>query len=253
VSVAREPSDFVIYGVNPVKEKLAASKAGIIEILIVEGSARESLGSIDLEARRQGIPVRLLSSVSLTSFAGTEKHQGVAARVRSFEYGPFERFLDGLSASGGPDWILALDSLTDPRNLGAILRTAEAVGIRHAILPRDRTAAITGAAVKASAGAAFHVVVYKVVNLRRALLQMKEKGYWIVGLDTGAEEVIYRQLYPEKLVVVIGAEGTGLRPLVRNTCDFLASIPMYGQVGSLNVSVAAGIFLYELARRKNFR
>jgi 23S rRNA (guanosine2251-2'-O)-methyltransferase len=177
----------------------------------------------------------------------------VAAKLGSFNYGSFAQFLGSLSDTTAPDWVLAIDGLTDPRNLGAILRTAEAVGIRHVILPRDRTASITGAAVKASAGAVFHVTVYRVVNLRRALGELKEKGYWVVGLDVAAKEMIYRQVYPEKLVVVVGAEGTGLRPLIRETCDFLASIPMCGNVGSLNVAVAAGVFLYELARRKNFR
>jgi 23S rRNA (guanosine2251-2'-O)-methyltransferase len=252
VNVTGEQGAFFIYGVNAVKQKLTASKGGIIEVLIADGSRKELLAAVAGEARRQGIPVRYLSSASLTSVAATEKHQGVVARVRPFDYGSFERFLEGLSGARGPDWVLALDGLTDPRNVGAILRTAEAVGIRHVFLPRDRTASITGAAVKASAGAVFHVTVYKVVNLRRALRELKERGYWIVGLDLAAEQVIYRQVYPEKLVVVVGAEGTGLRPLIRRTCDFLASIPMCGNVGSLNVAVAAGVFLYELARRKDF-
>lgn len=252
MNVTREQGDFFIYGVNAVKEKLAASKGGVIEVLIADGSTKESLAAIDGEARRQGIRVKYLTSASLTALAATEKHQGVAAKVSSFNYGSFARFLESLSDTVAPDCVLAIDGLTDPRNLGAILRTAEAVGIRHVILPGDRTASITGAAVKASAGAVFHVTVYRVVNLRRALRELKEKGYWVVGLEVAAEEVIYRQVYPEKLVVVVGAEGTGLRPLIRSTCDFLASIPMCGNVGSLNVAVAAGVFLYELARRKNF-
>jgi 23S rRNA (guanosine2251-2'-O)-methyltransferase len=106
--------------------------------------------------------------------------------------------------------------------------------------------------VKASAGAVFHVGVYRVVNLSRALRELKDRGYWIVGLDVGAEQIIYRQDYPQKLVIVVGAEGTGLRPLIRSACDFLASVPMCGSIGSLNVAVAAGVFLYELARRKDF-
>jgi 23S rRNA (guanosine2251-2'-O)-methyltransferase len=130
------------------------------------------------------------------------------------------------------------------------LRSAEGAGVHHVVIPKDRSVSVTPVVVKTSAGASNYLKIYRVSNLSRAVQALKEAGCWIAGLDAGAPECIYDRLYPEKLAIILGSEGRGLRPLIRRECDFLASIPMLGQVASLNVAVAGGIFLYELVRQR---
>jgi 23S rRNA (guanosine2251-2'-O)-methyltransferase len=174
----------------------------------------------------------------------------VTARVREFGYLSFAEILKQLSDSPKTQWILLLDGLTDPRNFGAILRTAEAVGIEHVIIPKDRAVRVTSVVARASAGAVHHLRICIVTNLRRAIAALKERGFWIVGLHAHAHASLYDGAYPSRLGIVLGSEGTGVRPLIQKECDFLVSIPMVGKIASLNVGVAAGVFLYELFRRK---
>jgi 23S rRNA (guanosine2251-2'-O)-methyltransferase len=152
--------------------------------------------------------------------------------------------------SSPEDQVLILDQLTDPRNFGALLRTAEAVGIRHVVIPKDRAVDVTPIVVKASAGAAHYLKIYKVTNLQRAMAQLKEKGFWFTGLDPQAKTGLYDQIFPEKLGIVLGSEGTGIRPLIRRECDFLVSVPMRGRIASLNVAAAGAVVLYEVFRQK---
>ena len=159
------------------------------------------------------------------------------------------RLLETISSSG-PEQILILDGLTDPHNFGALLRTAEAVGIRHVIIPKDRSVGVTAVVVKASAGAVHHLKIYKATNLRRAIKSLKDQGFWVAGLDVHATDGIYDRVLPERLGIVLGSEGAGIRPLIRQECDFLVSIPMAGKIASLNVAVAGAVFLYELVRQK---
>lgn len=245
-----EKSSLILFGINPVLEKLRASPEEVFEILIVGGRQRSALRSIEEEARRRGLPVRYVESSVLDRLAHNGNHQGVVARVDLYSYRSVDDLLEQVSSLSECDWILLLDGVTDPRNFGALLRSAEAVGVRHAVIPKDRSVGVTPTVVKTSAGAVHYLKIYRVSNLRRAILALKEKGYWVIGLDAGAKEVIYERTYPEKLVIVLGAEGTGMRPLIRRECDFLVSIPMRGKIGSLNVAVAGGIFLYELLRQK---
>jgi 23S rRNA (guanosine2251-2'-O)-methyltransferase len=154
------------------------------------------------------------------------------------------------SVSSLPDSVLILDGITDPQNFGAILRCAEAAGVAHVVIPKDRAASVNPTVIKTSAGAAHYVKVYQVTNLRRAMQRLKETGYWLVGLEAGAKASIYERSYPEKLGIVLGSEGQGMRPLVREQCDFLVSIPMSGRVASLNVAAAGAVFLYEIKRQR---
>ncbi|MCH8056037.1 MAG: 23S rRNA (guanosine(2251)-2'-O)-methyltransferase RlmB [Deltaproteobacteria bacterium] len=239
-----------LLGINSVLEKFRASPQEVFEVLIARGRQRAALHLIDKEARRQGLPVCYLESEALDRLVDGRKHQGVVAKVDSYSYGLFANLLQDLPSLPRHDWILVLDGLTDPHNFGALLRSAEGVGIRHVIIPKDRSVGVTPTVVKSSAGAVYYLKICRVSNLRRALLTLKEKGYWVIGLDAEAKEGVYGRVYPEKLVVVLGAEGAGIRPLIRRECDFLASIPMRGKIASLNVSVAGGIFLYELLRQK---
>jgi 23S rRNA (guanosine2251-2'-O)-methyltransferase len=172
------------------------------------------------------------------------------ARVLTYAYSSFSQLLNNLSASSGPAWILILDGLTDPRNFGALLRTAEAVGLRSVIIPKDRSVGVTPAVIKASAGAVHHLGICRVTNLRRAIADLKDRGFWIVGLDATAPDSVFDRSFPENLGVVLGSEGSGIRPLILSECDYRVSIPMRGKVASLNVSVAGAIFLFELLRQR---
>jgi len=246
----RKKTALFLFGINPVLEKLKISPQDVSEVLIAKGHFRPALRSIDQEARRLGLPVDWVEIKVLDRLAEGERHQGVVARVHPYSYGLVDDLLRDLSSSTGPDWILFLDGLTDPRNFGALLRCAEGVGVRHVVIPKDRSVGVTATVVKASAGAVHYLKIYRVANLRYAILSLKKRGYWVIGLDAGAEEPIYDRVYAERLVIVLGAEGSGIRPLIRRECDFLVSIPMKGKMASLNVAVAGGVFLYELLRQR---
>jgi len=239
-----------LFGVHPVLEKLKGSSQEVVEILLAKGSKGRALRSIEEEARRRGVAVGYVDQAALTRLIGGKNHQGVVAKVPITDYSEFAELLARVSRSEGHSWILALDGVTDPQNLGSLIRTAEGMGVHHLVLPKDRSVGMTPTVVKTSAGAAPFVKVYRVTNLRRALLDLKERGHWIVGLEAGAEEEIGQRVYPEKLVIVLGNEGAGIRPLVRAECDYMVSIPMSGRIASLNVAVSGGMFLYELVRQK---
>ena len=245
---ARKPQ--FIFGANPVMEKLRSSPGEVHELMIVKGRERSALRSIVDEARRRGLPVRYVDSHALNLLVAGRLHQGVAAVVTPYSYHPFAELLQELSVASPHERILVLDGLTDPGNFGALLRSAEGAGVRHVVIPKDRSVGVTPAAVKSSAGAVHYLKIYRVSNLRRALQGLKEMGCWVVGLDAEAPDGLYDRLYPERVAVVLGSEGSGMRPLIRKECDFLVSIPMLGKIASLNVSVAGGIFLYELVRQR---
>lgn len=240
-----------LFGVNSVAEKFKAAPHEVIEIMLVRREFHHAaLRSIDTEARRCGLEVRYVEPAVLDRLADGGKHQGVVAKVSSYRYFSFSDLIEDSSSTSGQEWVLLLDGLTDPRNFGALLRSAEAVGIRHVVISRDRSVGVTPTVIKSSAGASHYLRIYRVANLRRVILTLKERGYWVIGLDAEAKEGLYQRVYPEKLVVVLGAEGSGIRPLIRRECDFLVSIPMRGKIASLNVAVAGGIFLYELLRQR---
>ncbi len=240
----------LIFGIHPVLEKLKASPAEVEEIIIAEGSARSAARSVDVAARRVGVRVNYASPAALDRLAASQRHQGVVAKIAAVPYLQVSRLLESISSSSGSEQILILDGLTDPHNFGALLRTAEAVGIQHVIIPKDRSVGVTAAVVKASAGAVHHLKIYKATNLRRAIKGLKDYGFWVAGLDVHATDGVYDRVLPEKLGIVLGSEGEGIRHLIRQECDFLVSIPMAGKIRSLNVAVAGAVFLYELVRQK---
>lgn len=245
----KSASNFV-FGVNPVVEILRASPDEVTEIVLADGFLRSTLRSIDAEARRLGVKVTYANQKILNRLAANDKHQGVVAKVAPYAYSPLsDLFLEDSSVASA-DWILILDGLTDPRNFGALLRTAEAVGIRRVLIPKDRSVDVTPTVAKVSAGAVHHLKVYRVTNLRRAMAALKEHGYWLVGLDDHAPEQIYDRVYQDRLGIVLGSEGRGIRPLILRECDYRVSIPMLGKVSSLNVAVAGAVFLYEILRQK---
>jgi 23S rRNA (guanosine2251-2'-O)-methyltransferase len=240
-----------LFGINPVLEKLKATPNDISEILFAKGASAMALQAIEAQARRIKLPVKYVEPELLDQLSDGQRHQGVGANVKVYFYSSFSDLLKAVSSSSELIWILILDGLADPRNFGALLRTAEAVGIQHVVIPKNRAVAITAAVVRASAGAVHYLKIYRETNLRRVILKLKELGFWIVGLDPKAAETIYGRVYPRRLGVVLGSEGEGIRPLILRECDYLVSIPMRGKTGSLNVSVAGAVFFYELLRQGN--
>jgi 23S rRNA (guanosine2251-2'-O)-methyltransferase len=239
----------IIFGVNPVLEKLNAAADEILEVLVAESATGGAAGKIVQLARARGRRVLTVQARMLDRLTGGLRHQGVVARVEAYRYQPFEDLLREAAASPAVSTILVLDGLTDPRNLGALLRTAEAAGVAHVVIPKNRSVDVTPVVVKASAGATEHVNISKATNLRRAIAELKQLGYWVVGLDGDSPQSLYDRDFPDRLVVVLGSEGKGLRPVTLRECDFVVSIPMLGKIASLNVAVAGAVLLYELVRR----
>ena len=239
----------LVIGINPILEKLKASPEEISAILLARGPLRPTLKSLERVAQKLQIKIRFVETKELDHLAQGQSHQGALARVRPYSYLPFSELERKVASKVFPQRVLILDGITDPRNFGAILRTAEAVAIGDIIIAKDRSVGITPVVLKASAGAVNHLRIYRVTNLRRALASLKNVGFWIVGLDANAMENYDSKDYPDKLGIVLGSEGRGLRPLISNECDYLVRIPMRGKISSLNVSVAAAILLYEVSRQ----
>jgi len=241
-----------IFGINPVLEQLRHAPTEVSEIIIATGSLHAALRSIAQEARHLGLSVRRVDRSLLSRISGSSKHQGVAAQIADYAFCPFSDLFREVSLADGRSWVLALDGITDPRNLGALLRTAEGASVRHIMIPEHRAVGITPTVVKSSVGAINYLKISRVTNLHRALVALKEAGFWVVGLDVGAKQVLYGRTYPEKLAIVVGSEGSGIRSLIRRECDLLIGVPMRGKIASLNVAVATGIFLYELVRQEGY-
>jgi 23S rRNA (guanosine2251-2'-O)-methyltransferase len=234
----------IVYGINPVLEALRAGR--VTEIRVRDGAGGRVRQVLSLAGER-GVRVRRVSAEALDRESKQAVHQGVTAVVDDVhEYG----IEDLMSAASGAPLIVVLDGIEDPHNVGAILRTADAAGAGGVVVQSRRSAALGGAVSKASAGAVSHVRIAEVVNIARALDELRAAGVWTVGLAAEAS-TLYDQIdFTAPTAVVLGAEGTGLRRLVREKCDFLASIPMCGHVSSLNVSVAAGVTLFEAVRQR---
>ena len=239
-----------IFGIHPILEKLKASASEVEEIIMAGRPLGSASQSVEVAARAAGVRIVHVPATALDRLVGGQHHQGVVAKIAAVRYFPFAGLLESISSSPRTEQILILDELTDPHNFGALLRTAEATGIEHVIIPKDRSVGVTAAVVKASAGAVHYLKIYKVTNLRRTIQSLKAKGVWIAGLDVQSTEGIYDRILPERLGIVLGSEGAGIRPLIRRECDFLLSIPMVGQIASLNVAVAGAVFLYELLRQR---
>lgn len=240
----------IVPGVHPVRELVRADVR--IDHVAVEAGA--SSDPIRDELRRAlddaGTEVREQSADQLDRLTGGVSHQGVVAVAAPYRYWELSPLLDRVPHGEAPLFV-ALDSVTDPRNLGSIARTAEAVGAHGLIVPARRAAGVGPAAEKAAAGALAHLPVARVTNLVRALRELGDAGVWSVGLDAdGAVEVHACELLTEPVTIVVGAEGRGLARLTAETCDLLAALPIHGRIGSLNASVAAGVTLYEVLRRR---
>ena len=239
-------------GPHAVREALAAGRP-LQTVLVARGRHGGRLEEIVRLAKRNGVPVRFEDRVRLDQVAGTREHQGVVAMVASKAAVSLEDLLARPSPSAwadAPGLLVLLDGVEDPQNLGAIIRTALAAGAAGIVIPERRSAGLGDAAARASAGAVAHLPVARVTNLPRAMEQLKSAGYWLVGLDERAERRYTDVDMTGSVALVLGGEGKGLHQLVRERCDFLVSIPSGGPVPSLNVSVAAGIALFEVLRQR---
>lgn len=241
-----------ICGRNPVEEALAAGRREASEIVLPPASPDEDgqLRRIREEALARRLVVRTMAREQLDRLVRHQHHQGVALKVAPFGYIDFAELLAAVRDDENAI-VLALDHLEDPQNVGAILRTAAAIGVVGVVIPEDRACAVTPAAVRASAGGAEYVRVSRVVNLPRALAQLKEAGCWTTALDFGPDARPYTDVdFAGRAVLVVGAEGRGVSRLVRETCDFVAELPMPGGFESLNASVAAAVAMYEILRQR---
>ena len=238
----------ILYGINTVTEALKARGRNFEWVGVAKERKDIRLRRVIDECRKIGVPVRVLSRMELDEIARNAAHQGLVAATSAKQYSD----LDDLVASrrGERSLIVVLDGVEDPHNLGAILRTADAAGADGVVIPERRSAAVTAAVAKVSAGASEHLPVAKVTNISRALEDLKEKDLWVVGLDERGEQTYDAVDYKMHCAIVLGAEGKGLHDLVRRRCDFLVSIPMLGHMPSLNVSVAGGVVMYEVARQR---
>jgi 23S rRNA (guanosine2251-2'-O)-methyltransferase len=241
-----------IYGRNPVEEALAAGRRTCSEIVLPPRTPTEDdqIARIRDEALSRRMVVRTMPREQLDKMTRFANHQGVALKTTGYPYVGFSEILNEVRENENA-FVLVLDHLEDPQNVGAILRTACAAGVTGVIIPEDRACGVTPAAVRASAGGAEHIKVAHVVNLVRAIEDLKDTGLWFTGLDWGEDSRPYTEIdFKGGVGLVIGAEGEGISRLVRQKCDFIAELPMPGGFESLNASVAAGVVMYEILRQR---
>jgi len=249
---SREHSEELIAGRQAVLEALRYSKP--LKIYLAEGQRGAVIDEITLLARQRKVPVKRLSKEDFEHTAGDILgHQGVAALVTPFQYSSLSRLIELSRESGKEPFLIMLDHLEDPQNLGAIMRTADAAGIHGLIVPDQRAAGVTAAVRKVAAGAAERMPVALVGNLNRAAAMLKKEGFWLYGAEADGREEYYRVDYCRPLVLVIGSEGKGLSRLLRKNCDLTLHIPMPGETGSLNVAAATAVLTYAaLAQREGW-
>jgi 23S rRNA (guanosine2251-2'-O)-methyltransferase len=241
-----------IYGLHAVESLLASRPSTVTGLMVAEGAAEKRLSPLIETASAAGIGIHRISRKELDQLIPGARHQGVVASVkvesREMNEKVLPEFIAGLME---PAFLLVLDGVQDPHNLGACLRTADAAGVHAVILPRDRAVGITPVVHKVACGAVESVPVFTVTNLARTLRQLRDAGIWVYGTSDAAEQGLYESDLQGPIALVMGSEGKGLRRLTREYCDHLLAIPMAGQVESLNVSVAAGVLLFEARRQRN--
>jgi len=235
-------------GVNSIMEALRG-KRRVHKIYIQEGRAGKRIDELLQIAKKKGIFFQYVDKQRLDQMYTTANHQGVIAQVDSYEYSSVDEILEQAALLGKDPFILILDGIEDPQNLGSIIRTAECAGVQGIIIPQHNSSEVTAAVARASAGAVEHIPIARETNLVNCIKRLKEKGLWVVGADMEGSEYFSCQM-PSPTALVIGGEGSGIRRLVRQNCDMLVSIPMTGLISSLNASVAAGLVIYEVVRQR---
>jgi 23S rRNA (guanosine2251-2'-O)-methyltransferase len=252
----RPPESTVIAGRNPVREALERGERSIEKVMLARGVTGRAESEIRRAAKAAGVPVQVVPQQRLEQMAPGVNHQGVVAVASAIDYADFDAMLAMVATSveevqRRKPVLVALDEIEDPHNFGAILRSAVAAGAAGVVVPERRQAPLSPAAVKASAGTADRIPVARVTNLADALVQCKERGYWVAGLDAEGDSSVWEADWDRPVVLVVGSEGRGMRPRVRDMCDFLVAIPMRGPAESLNASVAAGVTLFAAVRDRD--
>ncbi|OWA32932.1 23S rRNA (guanosine(2251)-2'-O)-methyltransferase RlmB [Saccharibacillus sp. O16] len=243
----------LIAGKHSVAEALRAGRS-INKIWIAEGTQQKQMQPILTEAKKRGVVVQTADKRKLDTLVPGIQHQGVVAQAAPYVYAEVEDLLAAAAAKDEDPFLLILDEIEDPHNLGSILRTADCTGVHGVIIPKRRSAQVNATVSKTSAGAAEYVPVARVTNLAQTMEKLKEAGVWIAGTDVRAESEIYEtDVFKGPVALVIGNEGEGMGRLVRETCDVLIKLPMQGQINSLNASVAAGVVMYEVLRQRSGR
>jgi 23S rRNA (guanosine2251-2'-O)-methyltransferase len=237
----------LLYGINPVTETLKANPDRIERICIERGQRNPRIQELIELARQRNVRISFEEKSWLDRKAQGERHQGIlcfAAEMTTYSVDEI------LEQAKPPGLLVVLDGIEDPHNLGAILRSAEAAGVDGVILPQHRSTSLSATVVKASAGAASHIKLARATNIAQLIELMKKRGFWVVGLDAGSDQPIWKTDLTVPTAIVLGNEGSGLHTLVKQKCDFLVFLPIRGNVGSYNVSVAAGMALYEVLRQR---
>ena len=243
----------LVYGVNSVLEALRAGKRSIDSITILDSARPDRFKALLELARQKRVPVRRVPKLDLDRNLGDVRHQGVVARIAAARYADADDLLDALVARVGtpdPPLVVALDGVEDPRNMGSILRTADCAGVHGVFIPERRASGLTDVVAKVAAGALEYVPIARVTNLVRLIEQLKERNIWVVGTAGDVEQSYTEWDWNQPSAIILGNEGQGLHRLVRETCDTLVRIPVLGHLESLNVSVAAGILMYEARRQR---
>jgi 23S rRNA (guanosine2251-2'-O)-methyltransferase len=241
----------IIYGIHPVEEALKSSHVRIEKILVGTRIPNPPLQSILDVANMKKIPVTFTTRESLEGMTKGGVHQNVVGVIKETPYADLGEILSLWKREGAKSLFLILDGIQDPQNFGSLIRTASGSGVHGIIIPKDRSVGITSGVVKASAGAAAHVSIARVVNIAATIDLLKQEGIWVYGASGEAKDLIYQLDLNTDLAIVIGAEGKGIRPLVKKKCDRLFSIPMKGPLPSFNASVSGGMILYEVMRQRS--
>lgn len=240
----------IIEGRNAVIEALRVGKS-IDKIFIAKGETDKTLGHIASKAREAGIVVVDADRRKLDNMSVTHAHQGVIALIGVNEYCTVEDILSFAEDRGEAPFVIICDEVSDPRNLGAIIRSAECAGAHGVIIPKRRSAGLTAIVGKASAGAAEHMAIARVPNIPAVIKELKEKGLWVYGAAAGGSNDLWKTDFTGSMALVIGSEGDGIGRLVRDNCDFIVNIPMVGKINSLNASAAASVIMYEVLRQRS--
>lgn len=240
--------EYTIEGRNAVTEAFRSGKT-IDKVYILDGCQDGPINTIKREAKKQGAILKFVTRQRLDQMSETGKHQGVIATAAAYSYGEIEDMFALARQKGEPPFFLLLDNIEDPHNLGAIIRTANLAGAHGVIIPKDRAAGLTAVVARTSAGALNYTPVARVTNLSRTIRELKEQGMWFVCADMDGTQM-YDLNLTGPIGLVIGSEGEGVSRLVKESCDMIASIPMKGDIDSLNASVAAGVLAYEIVRQR---
>ena len=249
VQEVRELPEDVLIGRNAVTEALRAGR-GINKILLADGDREGQVSEIVALAKERGIILQFVERSKIEAVAGGLRHQGVLAYVAPVAYAELDDILAKAEAAGEPPFLLLLDELEDPHNLGALLRTADATGVHGVLIPKRRSVPLTATVAKTSAGAVEYVPVARIGNIAQTLKVLKEKGFWVAGADMDGSQNYYEADLTGPLVLVVGSEGKGMGRLTKEQCDFIVKMPMVGKINSLNASVAGSILMYESMRQR---